>query len=205
MYITKDPGSWQQYVKRADNIGVPLHELAKKYTMESNMYVQQMLMEAQQQQQQIEQNTTAVGGIAPTPSITPSVTPSVTATPSITPTISVTPSITPTITLTPTPSTSQSAYKTYNYVISGTDIALATGNTGGNAQYNGKVVVVVTNGYNCGNTTPRTFTVALTAGSYISWVCSPTGVTPVIGYYANDVLITAGLVSTQTLSGACPC
>jgi hypothetical protein len=172
------------------------------------MYVQQTLMEAQQQQQQqSQQSAVAAGGSAVdvSPSVTPSVTPTVSVTPSITPTISVTPSITPTITLTPTPSTSQSAYKTYNYVISGTDIALATGNTGGNAQYNGKVVVVVTNGYNCGNTTPRTFTVALTAGSYISWVCSPTGVTPVIGYYANNVLVTAGLVSTQTLSGACPC
>jgi hypothetical protein len=167
------------------------------------MYVQQMLMEAQNAQQQSQQSAVAAGAGAPevSPSITPSITPSVT----ITPSISVTPSITPTITVTPSITPSQAAFRTYNYVISGTDTAAATGNTGGNAQYDGKVVVVVTGGYNCGNTTPRTFTVALTAGSYLSWVCSPTGVTPVIGYYANDTLITAGLVSTQTLSGACPC
>jgi hypothetical protein len=90
-------------------------------------------------------------------------------------------------------------------VVSATDTNLATGNTGGNVQYNGKVVVIVTNGYNCGNTTPRNFTVSFTPGSYISWVCSPNGVTPQFGYYANDVLVTSGLVSTQTLAGGCPC
>jgi hypothetical protein len=91
MYITKDPGSWQQYVKRADNIGIPLHELSKKYTMESNMYVQQMLMEAQNAQQQSQQSVATAGGVAPTPSVTPSIS----ITPSITPSISVTPSPTP--------------------------------------------------------------------------------------------------------------
>jgi hypothetical protein len=90
-------------------------------------------------------------------------------------------------------------------VVSSTDTALATGNTGGNAQYDGKVVAIVTGGYNCGNTTPRTFTVSFTAGSFLSWVCSPNGVTPQFGYYANDVLVTSGLVSTQTLAGGCPC
>lgn len=107
MYITKDPGSWQQYIKRVDNVGIPLNELAKKYAMESNMYVQQMLTEAQQIQQQMEQNTSAVGGIAPTPSVTPTIS----VTPSITPTISVTPSVTPSISrtpsVTPTPSPSR--------------------------------------------------------------------------------------------------
>jgi hypothetical protein len=107
-------------------------------------------------------------------------------------------------TATPTP-TPTPAFRTYNYVISSTDTALATGNTGGNAQYNGKVVAIVTGGYNCGNTTPRTFTVSFTAGSFLSWVCSPNGVTPQFGYYANDVLVTSGLVSTQTLAGGCPC
>ncbi len=110
MYITKDPGSWQQYVKRADNIGIPLHELAKKYTMESNMYVQQMLMEEQQRQQVIEQNTSVAGAsepsVTPTISVTPSITPTISVTPSITPTISVTPSITPSISVTPSPTPS---------------------------------------------------------------------------------------------------
>jgi hypothetical protein len=113
MYITKDPGSWQQYVKRADNIGIPLQELAKKYSMESNMYVQQMLMEQQQLQQQNEQNVTVAGAGLPTVSVTPSisvsptVTPSISVSPSITPSISVTPSVTPSITPTITPSPSR--------------------------------------------------------------------------------------------------
>ena len=65
MYLSKDPGSWQQYVKRADNIGVPLNELAKKYAMESNLYAQQMIMEAQMLQQQQTALATASGGSAP--------------------------------------------------------------------------------------------------------------------------------------------
>jgi hypothetical protein len=133
----------------------------------------------------------------------PTPTPTATSTPTPTPTA--TPGPTPTATVGPTP-TPTSAYRTYDYNISATDIALATGNTGGNAQYNGKVVIIVTNGYNCVNTTPRTFTLGLTAGTnYRSWVCSPNGVTPVIGYYANNTLVTTGLVSTQTLAGGCPC
>ena len=96
MYITKDPGSWQQYVRRADNIGIPLNELAKKYTMESNAYVQQMLTEAQNLQQQVEQDTAIVAGAWPTPSVTPTVTPSISVSPSITPSISITPTVTPT-------------------------------------------------------------------------------------------------------------
>ena len=132
----------------------------------------------------------------------PTPTPTPTSTPTPTPTATAGP--TPTATAGPTP-TPTSAYRTYSYVVSATDTNLATGNTGGNAQYNGKVVAIVTNGYNCGNTTPRNFTVSFTAGSFISWVCSPNGVTPQFGYYANDVLVTSGLVSTQTLAGGCPC
>jgi hypothetical protein len=107
MYITKDPGPWQQYVKRDDNIGLPLQEVAKKYTMESNMYTQQMLMEIQMKQHQIEQDSSAVGASQPSPPPpTPSVTPSISVSPSVTPSISITPSETPSVTpsLTPTPS-----------------------------------------------------------------------------------------------------
>lgn len=50
--IQLDPGPWAQYVKRADNIGLPLHEVSKKYMMESNLYATQ-LFEAQQTQQNI--------------------------------------------------------------------------------------------------------------------------------------------------------
>jgi len=66
MYLSKDPGSWQQYVRRADNIGMPLNELAKKYAMESNLYAQQMIMEVQMLQQQQTALATASGGSAPT-------------------------------------------------------------------------------------------------------------------------------------------
>ena len=31
--IQLDPGPWAQYVKRADNIGLPLNEVSKKYMM----------------------------------------------------------------------------------------------------------------------------------------------------------------------------
>jgi len=58
--IQNDPGSWAQYVKRADNIGLSLQEVTKKYTMESNLYATQ-LFEATQQQAQYEQNNIATG------------------------------------------------------------------------------------------------------------------------------------------------
>jgi hypothetical protein len=58
--IQNDPGSWAQYVKRADNIGLSLQEVSKKYTMESNLYATQ-LFEATQQQAQFEQNAIAAG------------------------------------------------------------------------------------------------------------------------------------------------
>ena len=98
--IQLDPGPWAQYVKRADNVGLPLTEVTKKYMMESNLYSTQ-LFEALQQQQQSQQSAVAAGATNPTPSITPSVTPTISVTPSITPTISVTPSLTPSISVTP--------------------------------------------------------------------------------------------------------
>ena len=58
--IQNDPGSWAQYVKRADNVGLSLQEVTKKYTMESNLYATQ-LFEATQQQAQYEQNNIATG------------------------------------------------------------------------------------------------------------------------------------------------
>jgi hypothetical protein len=98
--IQLDPGPWAQYVKRADNAGLPLQEVTKKYMMESNLYSTQ-LFEALQQQQQSQQSAVAAGATNPTPSVTPSVTPTISVTPSITPTISVTPSLTPSISVTP--------------------------------------------------------------------------------------------------------
>jgi hypothetical protein len=134
----------------------------------------------------------------------PTPTPTATSTPTPTPTA--TPGPTPTATVGPTP-TPTSLYQSYNYSISATDLAAATGNTGGNAQYNNKVVVVITNGYNCGNTTERNFTFSFdTAGSaYNSWLISRKTNVPVLGYYQNDTLVTTGLISTQTANPSVPC
>ena len=65
--IQLDPGPWQQYVKRADNIGLSLNEVSKKYMMESNLYSTQ-LFEALQNQQQSMQSAVAAGASIP-PSI----------------------------------------------------------------------------------------------------------------------------------------
>ncbi len=62
--IQLDPGSWAQYIKRADNIGLPLNEVSKKYIMESNLYATQ-LFEALQMQQQSMQSAVAAGASAP--------------------------------------------------------------------------------------------------------------------------------------------
>ena len=142
--------------------------------------------------------------VTPTSSITPTVTPTVTKTPTSTPPG---PSATPTMSVTPTPSATTQVFQSYNYSISATDLAAATGNTGGNAIYNNKVVVVITNGYNCGNTNERNFTYSFdSAGSsYISWLISRKTNVPVLGYYKNDVLVTTGLISTQTINPSVPC
>jgi len=44
-FIVNDPGPWQSYVKRADNIGLPLMEVKQKYLKE------QALFEAEQRRQ----------------------------------------------------------------------------------------------------------------------------------------------------------
>jgi hypothetical protein len=154
----------------------------------------------------------------PTPTMTSTSTPTVTPTKTVTPTASITSTVTPTPTSSPlaasvtpsvtptrTPTPSFQPYQSYNYVISSTDLAAATGNSG-SAQYNNKVVVVVNDGYNCGNLTVRDFTFAFdSAGSYISWLVSPKVSVPILGYYKNDVLVTTGLVSTQTANPTVPC
>jgi len=134
----------------------------------------------------------------------PTPTPTPTSTPTPTPTATAGP--TPTATAGPTP-TPTSLYQSYNYSISATDLAAATGNTGGNVAYNNKVVVVVTNGYNCVNTTVRNFTYSFdSAGpSFISWLLSLKTNIPVLGYYKDNVLVTSGLISTQTANPSVPC
>ena len=134
----------------------------------------------------------------PTPTPTPTHTPTPTPIPTSTPA--------PTATVGPTP-TPTSLYQSYNYSISATDLAAATGNTGGNVAYNNKVVVVLTNGYNCANTTVRNFTYSFNAAgsSYISWLISLKTNVPVLGYYKDNVLVTTGLISTQTANPSVPC
>lgn len=141
----------------------------------------------------------------PTPTPTPTNTTTPTPTPNVTP--SNTPSGTPAGSPTPTPTpTNASLYQSYNYQISGTDLALATGNTGAYSGYNNNVVVVITNGYNCGNTTVRSFTYGFNAtGQYLSWLISLKTSVPVLGYYRNNVLVTSGLVSTQVANPLVPC
>jgi hypothetical protein len=70
--IQLDPGPWAQYVKRADNIGLPLHEVTKKYMMESNLYATQLFEALQTQQQQSMQSAVAAGASAPSVSSLPS-------------------------------------------------------------------------------------------------------------------------------------
>jgi hypothetical protein len=147
---------------------------------------------------------TPTGTNTPTPTST-SITPTPTGTPTPTPTMTPTGTSTP-VTPTPTPSAA-SLYQSYNYSISATDLAAATGNTGGLSGYNNKVVVVITNGYNCGNITERNFTYSFSAvgSSYISWLISRKTNVPVIGYYQNNTLVTTGLISTQTINPSVPC
>lgn len=156
----------------------------------------------------------------PTPTPSPTATPTPTTAPTSTPTplpatstptplpATSTPTPSPTAvpaTSTPTPTTVQ-LYQSYDYLINATDFTNATGNTGANATYNNKVVITITNGYNCGNTTERNFVYTFSAaGSYISWLVSRKTDVPVIGYYKDDVYITAGIVSTQTINATVPC
>lgn len=150
-------------------------------------------------------------GPTPTPTGTPAVTPTPTNTPTQTSTIGLTPTETSAVTPTPTGTpaatpTSTPTLQSYDYSISATDLTNATGNTGGLAAYNNKVVVNVTNGYNCGDTTPRDFTYEFdAAGSYISWLISPISTVPVIGYYISNVFVTLGIESTQTPNPSVPC
>lgn len=129
----------------------------------------------------------------PTPSSTPTMTPTalpVTSTP--TPTITSSPA-----TSTPTPAPTASAYA-YNYSISATDLAAATGNT---VTSNNNAVFATTTQDENGSPATRKFTVA--GSAYNHWLCSAAGITPTFGYYKDNVLVTVGLLSTQTRTGAC--
>jgi hypothetical protein len=94
-----------------------------------------------------------------------------------------------------------SAYA-YNYSISQIDIDSATGNTVNvfGVLPDNRVYTSTTND-ETNNPAHRIFTAS--GSSYIHWMCSKAGVTPTFGYYQDDVLITDGLNSVQTKSGAC--
>lgn len=87
--IQLDPGLWQQYVKRADNVGLPLSEVTKKYMMESNLYATQLFEATQQQSPVAVAGPASGGGSAPEqtqgPTSTPTPTPTSTPTPTPTP------------------------------------------------------------------------------------------------------------------------
>jgi len=49
MFITNDPGPWQYYVNRQDNVGLPIMEIKNKYIQEQLLFEQQMNFMYQQQ------------------------------------------------------------------------------------------------------------------------------------------------------------
>lgn len=184
--------SFHQFIQQRRLTNLSINEQQKYY----NNYLVEVAMHQQIQQQQ---SVAVAAGVAPNviSSPTPTPTPTPTSGPTATPT--------PTPTFTPSPTPVQ-LYQSYDYVISQTDLNNATGNTGGNVGFNGKVLVFVSNGYNCGNTNVRTFTFQFdTAGSYNSWLISQKTSVPVVGYYRNDSLVASGLVSTQTINATVPC
>ena len=138
-----------------------------------------------------------------TPTLTPTATPTVTPTPTATLAPTATPTVTPTATPTRTPSptatptATPSAYS-YNYTISATDLAAATGNT---VTSNNFAVFTSTTQDETGN--PKSYKFTAPGSAYIHYLCSAAGITPSFGYYQNNVFITAGLLSTQTRAGAC--
>jgi hypothetical protein len=49
MFIPNDPGPWQYYVNRQDNVGLPIMEIKNKYMQEQLLFEQQMNFMYQQQ------------------------------------------------------------------------------------------------------------------------------------------------------------
>lgn len=66
MFIVNDPGPWQYFINRSDNVGKPLMEVKQKYLKE------QMLFEQQQYQMYMNWLQMQGKGI-PSPSMTPQV------------------------------------------------------------------------------------------------------------------------------------
>jgi hypothetical protein len=70
MFITNDPGPWQYYVNRQDNVGLSLMEVKDKYMREQLLFEQQINF--MYQQQMIMSQASSGGG----PSLDPSEDPS---------------------------------------------------------------------------------------------------------------------------------
>jgi hypothetical protein len=85
----------------------------------------------------------------------------------------------------------------YSYVISQIDLNASIGNTDTNL--NGKIITSTTDD-GSGSPSSRTFS---SAGGYNHWMCSLASIVPTFGYWANDVFIDTGLISTQTNIGPC--
>jgi hypothetical protein len=61
MLITNDPGPWQYYVNRPDNVGLPIMEIKDKYMREQLLFEQNLNFI--QQQQMIMSNSSSGGGV----------------------------------------------------------------------------------------------------------------------------------------------
>ena len=66
MFIINDPGPWQLFVKRPDNIGLSIDEVSRKYLVESNKY-SELLQELYQQSQSPNSNSPVSSGAGITP------------------------------------------------------------------------------------------------------------------------------------------
>lgn len=78
MNINNDPGLWQHFVKRADNIGKPVETVKQRYLTEMIQF-EEALAEAitHQNQNVFNAQSGEGGGNTMIPSVTPSVTPSI--------------------------------------------------------------------------------------------------------------------------------
>ena len=61
MLLTNDPGPWQYYVNRPDNVGLPIMEVKDKYMREQLLFEQNLNFI--QQQQLIMSNASSGGGV----------------------------------------------------------------------------------------------------------------------------------------------
>jgi hypothetical protein len=124
--------------------------------------------------------------VTPTPTPTPTLTPTktLTPTPTVTPggTATVTPTPTKTKTPTPTPTTCSCFY--FNVTITSIDLSVASGNTGGNAIYNNKMLINYTN---CNSVISQLTYDA--AGTYTNSICVGSQFTPYVylSYWQNNV------------------